>query len=166
MRKRVLLDVTHVYSEDSSVEEIGEEPNIYPDQASPTGTPPPYPPFLPGYALEIPDKMKDDAVAFEEFALRDDDAAPDGNARLTDRIPENREFLQFLLERDAEIYAEGFEVDYLETADTIEFEPKGLWSGYQSRNLAFFLKEEDARGYEEALRRYQEAGPQSGGRAA
>lgn len=162
MRKRLLLDVTHIYSEESSVEEIGEDPNLYPDEASPTGAPPPYSPFLPGYALEIPDKMKGDAVAFEEFALRDDNAAPDGNARLTDRIPENREFLRFLLERDAEIYAEGFEVDYLEAADTIGFEAKGPWSGYPSRNLAFFLNEEDARRYEEALRRYQEAGPEKG----
>lgn len=53
-------------------------------------------------------------------------------------IPANREFLRFLLEQDAEIYADGFEVDYLETAETVGFEPKGPWTGYKSRNLAFF----------------------------
>ncbi|TAK09714.1 MAG: hypothetical protein EPO39_01705 [Candidatus Manganitrophaceae bacterium] len=157
MRTRVLLDLTHVYDEEGGVEEIGADPNIYSDDASPTGDPPPFPTFLPGYALEIPEGMRQDAVSFEG-AIRDDEAEPDGNARLTDRIPENRAFLRFLLERDAEIYADGFEVDYLETAETLEFQPKGAWTGYKSRNLAFFLNEEDARGYEEALRRYQEAG--------
>lgn len=161
MRTRVLLDLTHVYDEEGGVEEIGEDPNLYSDEASPTGEPPPFPTFLPGYALQIPEEMKEDAVAFEG-AIRDDEAEPDGNARLTDRIPGNREFLRFLLERDAEIYADGFEVDYLETAETLEFEPKGAWSGYKSRNLAFFLREEDARGYEEALRRYQEEGREKG----
>ncbi len=53
-------------------------------------------------------------------------------------------------------------VEYLNRIDP--FEPKGPWSGYKPRNLAFFLREEDARGYEEALRRYQEAGGR--GRAA
>ncbi|NKE69564.1 hypothetical protein [Candidatus Manganitrophus noduliformans] len=161
-RQKVLLDVTHVYDEEGGIEQVGDMPNIYDDEATPSGEPPPYSPFLPGYALEIPREMKADAASFEEFALRDDDAAPNGNARLTDRIPENREFLRFLLERDAEIYTEGFEVDYLETAETIGFEPKGPWSGYRSRNLAFFLKEEDARGYEEALQRYQAPEPETG----
>lgn len=71
--------------------------------------------------------------------------------------------MRFLLERDAEIYADGFEADYLETAETVGFEPKGPWSGYRSRNLAFFLKEEDACVYEEALRRYQASGPETEG---
>ncbi|MDC4224010.1 MAG: hypothetical protein MPW15_07215 [Candidatus Manganitrophus sp.] len=161
MRTRVLLDLTHVYDEEGGVEEIGADPNIYSDEAPPSGDPPPFPTFLPGYALEIPENMRNDAIAFEP-ALRDDDAEPDGNARFTDRIPENREFLRFLLEEGAELYADGFEVDYLETADTIGFEPKGPWTGYKSRNLAFFLNEEDARRYEEALRRYLEAGPERG----
>lgn len=161
MRKRVLIDLTHVYDEEGGVEEIGEDPNLYSDDASPTGEGPPQSPFFPGFALEVPEKMKEDAAELES-AIRDDDAAPDGTARLTDRVPENREFLVFLAERDAEIYAEGFEVDYLETAETIGFETDGPWSGYKSRNLAFFLNEEDARRYEEALRRYQEEPPQRG----
>lgn len=160
-RVRVLLDLTHVYDEEGGVEEIGADPNLYSDEAPPSGDPPPFPTFLPGYAVEIPEKMRRDAVEFEP-AVRDDDAAPDGNARLTDRIPANREFLRFLLEQDAEIYADGFEVDYLETAETVGFEPKGPWTGYKSRNLAFFLNEKDARGYEEALRRYQAPEPETG----
>jgi hypothetical protein len=128
---RVLLDLMHVYDEEGGVEEIGADPNVYSDQAPPSGDPPP---FLPGYALEIPEKMRRDAVAFES-AVRDDDAAPDGNARLTDRIPPNREFLRFLLERGGEIYADGFEVDYLETVETVGFEPKEPWTGGISRAI-------------------------------
>src|SRR3569832_531001 len=106
MRTRMLLDLTHVYDEEGGVEDIAEDPNIYSDEASPTGEGPPEPLFFPGFALEIPDQMLDDALELES-AARDDDAAPDGNARLTDRIPENRAFLSFLAEHGADIYADG-----------------------------------------------------------
>lgn len=51
-RQKVLLDVTHIYDEEGGIERVGDMPNIYDDEATPSGEPPPYSPFLPGYALE------------------------------------------------------------------------------------------------------------------
>ena len=73
-------------------------------------------------------------------------------------------FLEYLLGHGAETVEEGYEADYPETSETVEFVPNGPWTGYKPRNVAFFLDEEDALGYEEALRRYQEEGRE--GRAA
>lgn len=155
MNIKKLLDLSNVYSESGSVAELSEMPNLYPEEAVDQETADE--PFLPGFAIEIPPEMREDAEEFNND-LRDDDAAPDGNARLIDIFPENDQFLAFLLDRGAELIEEGYEVEYPETAETLEFSPGGPWTGYKSRNVAFFLEEDDARGYEETLRRYQEEG--------
>jgi hypothetical protein len=159
MRIRKLLDATDIYNEEGSVTELAEMVNLFPEEApeqkSTVGA------FLPGFGIEIPEKMRDDAEMFNND-LRDDDAPPDGNARITDIFPANRELLQYLLDHGAEEIEEGFESDYMETAETVGFNPAGPWTGYKSRNLAFFLTEEDARGYETALRKYQETGKEEG----
>ena len=154
-----LLDLTNVYSESGSVTGLSDMPNLYPEEGVDQDTADE--PFLPGFAIEIPPEMRDDADAFNDD-LRDDDAPPDGNARLIDLFPENQAFLDYLLGHGGEMVEDGYETDYPETAETIEFNPGGPWAGYKSRNVAFFLEEEDARGYEEALRRYQEAGGEEG----
>jgi hypothetical protein len=128
-------------------------PNLYPEEAVDQEIN--NEPFLPGFAIEIPAEMREDAEEFGDD-LRDDDAPPDGNARLIDLFPDNEEFLAYLLGHGAEVVEEGYEADYPETAETVEFTPSGPWTGYKSRNVAFFLDEEDAHGYEEALHQYQE----------
>lgn len=162
MRTQRLLDVTNIYSEEGSVTELAEMVNLYPEDAqeqkSTVGA------FLPGFGIEIPEEMRDEAEDFNND-LRDDDAAPDGNARLIDLFPANAELLTYLLDHGAEVVEEGFESDYQETAETLGFNPGGPWTGYKSRNIAFFLNEEDAKGYETALRKYQKLG-ESGERAA
>lgn len=47
-RVRVLLDLTHVYDEEGGVEEIGADPNLYSDEAPPSGDPPPFRPSYRG----------------------------------------------------------------------------------------------------------------------
>jgi hypothetical protein len=153
MRIRKLLDLSQVYSEWSAVSEIVEDPNLYDDEV--IGDEPPHDPFLPGFAVEIPEPFREEAEEMD-LAILDDEARPDGNAWLTIQFPE-KEFLRFLLKHGACLVNEGYETDYLETAETVGFEPKGAWAGYKYRNLAFFLKEEDAKGYEAALERYRKA---------
>lgn len=159
MKAKKLLDLTNVYSEMGSVAELSAMPNLYSEEAVDQEVN--NEPFMPGFAIEIPAEMREDAEEFNSD-LRDDDAPPDGNALLTDLFPANREFLEYLLDHGAEMIQEGYEADYPETAETVEFNPSGPWAGYKSRNVAFFLEEEDARGYEEALRRYQDAGREEG----
>ena len=155
MRIRTLLDVTNIYNEEGSVTELADMANLFPEEApeqkSTVGA------FLPGFGIEIPSEMRNDAEMLNAD-LRDDDAPPDGNARSTDLFPANRELLNYLLDHGVERIEEGYESDYIETAETVGFRPSGQWTGYKSRNLAFFLNEEDAHGYETALRRYQGAG--------
>ena len=159
MRTRKLLDVTNIYNEEGSVTELADMGNLFPEEASEqkstVGA------FLPGFGIEIPAEMRDDAEMFNAD-LRDDDAPPDGNARITDIFPANRKLSRYLLDHGAENIEEGYESDYMETAETVGFSPAGPWTGYKSRNLAFFLMEEDARGYETALRKYQEMEKEEG----
>jgi hypothetical protein len=90
-----------------------------------------------------------------DLLILDDEARPEGNAWLTRQFPE-KEFLTFLIEHGACFYPEAYEVDYLETAEEVGFEAKDAWTGYRYRNLAFFLKDDDARRYETALAHYQQ----------
>jgi hypothetical protein len=161
MNIKKLLDLTNVYSESGSVTGLSDMPNLYPEESVDQESTDE--PFLPGFAIEIPPEMREDAETFNND-LRDDDAPPDGNARLIDIFPDNQQFLEYLLDHGGELIDDGYEVEYPETAETLEFSPSGPWAGYKARNVAFFLEEGDARGYEEALRRYQEEGRE--GRAA
>ncbi|HZR46845.1 MAG TPA: hypothetical protein VFA47_09085 [Candidatus Manganitrophaceae bacterium] len=150
MRRIQLIDLTGVYSEWSASAEVAEVPNLYDDEEVDEA---PHDLFLPGFAVEIPEPFREEAHDMDLLVL-DDEARPEGNAWLTKQFPE-KAFLTFLLEHGACFYPEAYEVDYVETAEEVGFEAKDAWAGYKYRNLAFFLKEYDARGYEEAVERYR-----------
>jgi hypothetical protein len=150
MRRVKLLNLSGVYSEWSASAEVVEIPNLYDDESVDES---PHEPFLPGFAVEIPEPFKQEAEEMDLYIL-DDEARPDGNAWLTKQFPE-KEFLTFLLEHGACLVNEGYETDYIETAEEIDFTPKGNWAGYKYRNLAFFLDEQDARGYDAAMEQYR-----------